>query len=153
KQTVDCTSSMCDATSMTCVSCSDGQRDGEETDVDCGGADCAPCAYGLTCSQSTDCSTAACLQGNCGTPASCSALEQLSAAPPDGSFLSDPDGQGREAPFAVWCNMTFDKGGWTVLPLVFNDPKFWSIKQSGSQCTSVPKYDRNGSLVSFQNSS
>ena len=153
RRTVDCTSSMCDEKSMTCVSCTDGAHDGEETDVDCGGPDCGPCAYGLSCTQGTDCATWACIQGRCSTPVSCAAIKQGNATLPDGSYLIDPDGPGGAMPFAVWCNMTFDKGGWTVLPLAFNDKKLWNIKASGEQCISGPKYDKNGSLTSFQNSS
>ena len=36
-------------------SCHDGILNGDETDVDCGGPDCASCGIGETCSQATDC--------------------------------------------------------------------------------------------------
>ncbi len=45
-------------------SCLDGVRDGDETDVDCGGS-CVPCAVGGACKASTDCATAACVAGTC----------------------------------------------------------------------------------------
>jgi hypothetical protein len=35
--------------------CGNGVRDGDETDVDCGGATCRPCAAGAACATSTDC--------------------------------------------------------------------------------------------------
>src|SRR5579885_216056 len=35
--------------------CFDGTRDGDETDVDCGGATCAPCAAGEACRLDRDC--------------------------------------------------------------------------------------------------
>ncbi len=37
----DCASGVCDATTKTCVSCSDNTQNGNETDVDCGGQGCA----------------------------------------------------------------------------------------------------------------
>jgi hypothetical protein len=48
------------------ASCSDGMRDGAETDVDCGGPDCAPCVLGLSCSVDRDCTSQHCLNSHCG---------------------------------------------------------------------------------------
>jgi hypothetical protein len=58
----DCTGGICDSTSNTCVSCSDGQKNGSETDLDCGGADCRAdhkCAIGKACATATDCEVGA----------------------------------------------------------------------------------------------
>jgi len=41
--------------------CGDGVQDTFETDVDCGGPHCAPCAYGLGCAEGTDCASGLCL--------------------------------------------------------------------------------------------
>ena len=49
--------------------CSDGKKDGAETDVDCGGPACAPCADGLVCIAPHDCKSGACSAGTCGTRA------------------------------------------------------------------------------------
>lgn len=58
----DCSSNACDASSLTCVSnqCADHQKDGLETDVDCGGGICAACGLTLHCGVDTDCSSNAC---------------------------------------------------------------------------------------------
>jgi cysteine-rich repeat protein len=58
----DCSTNACDAISKTCVAnqCADNQKDGAETDVDCGGATCGKCALGKTCGVISDCSTNAC---------------------------------------------------------------------------------------------
>ncbi len=40
--------------------CTDGIKNGLETDVDCGGGACAPCAIGGTCSTADDCTSSAC---------------------------------------------------------------------------------------------
>jgi hypothetical protein len=52
----------CDALSMTCVydHCFDERKDGDETDVDCGGSLCTACAQGQGCRLDADCTTLAC---------------------------------------------------------------------------------------------
>jgi uncharacterized protein YjdB len=45
--------------------CSDGVKDGFETDVDCGGPECAPCGATLACLAGTDCASGTCLQLVC----------------------------------------------------------------------------------------
>jgi hypothetical protein len=47
-------------------SCFDRVRNGDETDVDCGGA-CGSCAAGFACTDASDCETASC-NGTCGAP-------------------------------------------------------------------------------------
>jgi hypothetical protein len=45
----------------TCVGiCMDGLQDGTETDVDCGGSFCSPCAVGKKCLVDADCTSKAC---------------------------------------------------------------------------------------------
>jgi hypothetical protein len=46
--------------------CSDGVKNGNETDVDCGGATtCGRCANGRTCGAATDCTSGICTGGTC----------------------------------------------------------------------------------------
>ena len=47
--------------------CSDGQQNGAETDVDCGGG-CIPCDVGEACLVAADCKTALCDAGVCQAP-------------------------------------------------------------------------------------
>ncbi len=47
--------------------CHNGERDGGETDVDCGGP-CPPCEAGLRCEGPGDCLFDACIDGLCGPP-------------------------------------------------------------------------------------
>ena len=65
----DCVSNACAARvdGRVCVerSCEDGIVNGTETDVDCGGEDCAPCPDGLRCSVLGDCSSDRCDAGLC----------------------------------------------------------------------------------------
>jgi hypothetical protein len=48
--------------------CENGERDGDETDVDCGGATCGPCGPGGQCDSNDDCDTMICGGGFCQTP-------------------------------------------------------------------------------------
>ena len=45
--------------------CTDGIRNGAETDVDCGGGSCPRCQGGQTCTSRDDCHTALCDGGTC----------------------------------------------------------------------------------------
>jgi hypothetical protein len=55
----DCASQFCDGLSHKCVpaadGCTDHARDGNETDVDCGGPLCPPCGSNQLCNSNTDC--------------------------------------------------------------------------------------------------
>jgi hypothetical protein len=46
-------------------SCTDGIKNGTETDVDCGGGTCLPCAAGKMCAVGTDCQSGICQAGKC----------------------------------------------------------------------------------------
>ena len=45
--------------------CKDGIRNQDETDIDCGGSTCAPCASGDSCTNDSDCASDACDAGVC----------------------------------------------------------------------------------------
>lgn len=47
------------------ASCLDGVRDGDETDVDCGGSRCPSCSDGLMCGGDRDCKSTHCQSGAC----------------------------------------------------------------------------------------
>ena len=53
------------------ANCADGTRNGQETDIDCGGTNCGPCADGRACKVNNDCANRQCTNGVCQTPASC----------------------------------------------------------------------------------
>jgi hypothetical protein len=48
--------------------CTNGVRDARETDVDCGGGACEPCADGAICNRSSDCANADCSGTRCRGP-------------------------------------------------------------------------------------
>ena len=68
----DCLSETCDLEAGLCVSptCVNGEQDEGESDVDCGGAGCAPCSVGEACTDAEDCASQLCEGGVCGA-ASC----------------------------------------------------------------------------------
>lgn len=48
-----------------CAKCDDMLKNGDETDVDCGGMHCAKCAIGKTCGKADDCASTFCVDGIC----------------------------------------------------------------------------------------
>ncbi len=57
--------------------CKSGSQDGAETDVDCGGPSCNPCADGLKCNAPSDCESQVCAGNVCAKP---SCLDKLKNA-------------------------------------------------------------------------
>jgi hypothetical protein len=51
--------------SVPAPTCTDGIKDGNETDVDCGGGTCPPCALGKMCNVGSDCASGSCTSGVC----------------------------------------------------------------------------------------
>ena len=45
--------------------CSNTRRDSSETDVDCGGDSCVPCAANKRCTTNDDCASLQCVSGSC----------------------------------------------------------------------------------------
>src|SRR5262249_51640046 len=65
---VDCQSNNCISGTCQAVGCTDGVKNGAETDIDCGGATCPKCAQGKGCGVNSDCTTNNCVSGTCGPP-------------------------------------------------------------------------------------
>lgn len=60
-----CESEVCEGGECQEPSCEDGVKNGEETDVDCGGPECAGCELGQSCEENADCESEACSGGEC----------------------------------------------------------------------------------------
>ncbi len=102
-------------------SCTNGTRDGDETDVDCGGP-CAKCGTGLTCLGANDCKSGSCndaicacaalddcpseqicISGSCiAAAASCAATKAAHATAPDGEYWIKP---ATGAAYRAYCDM------------------------------------------------
>jgi len=69
----DCTTGNCGPDgkcAFNTASCNDGTLNGNETDVDCGGA-CAQCPNGANCRMDADCASAFCASGICANVSTC----------------------------------------------------------------------------------
>jgi cysteine-rich repeat protein len=106
-----------DLCSNLCVSatCNDGVKNAAETDVDCGGGVCSKCVVAKVCNVALDCQSGLCQNGKCGDPTSCKALKTANPGLQSGVYDLDPDGVGPNPPFAAFCDMDFDGGGWTLV--------------------------------------
>lgn len=62
-----CASGVCSNNFCAAPTCNDQVKNGNETDVDCGGGTCPPCASGQMCIQNTDCQSNSCVSGVCQT--------------------------------------------------------------------------------------
>ena len=60
---------VCGCVVVTNDHCTDGLLDADESDVDCGGANCALCGLGRACFGGGDCLSGLCINGFCGTTA------------------------------------------------------------------------------------
>jgi hypothetical protein len=63
----DCASLVCQANECVPASCADKVKNGDETDLDCGGS-CGPCGNGKACSMAVDCSSGVCSSNVCQAP-------------------------------------------------------------------------------------
>ncbi|MBI5515579.1 MAG: hypothetical protein HY909_17495 [Deltaproteobacteria bacterium] len=104
--------SVCDAGLADCDMMA---ANGCETDTRTSAAHCGRC--GVACAAGS-----ACTAGACAPLASCAAIHRRLPALPSGEYTIDPDGAEGAAPFAVFCEMAIDGGGWTLLGTAHNFP-------------------------------
>ena len=113
-----------DTCTTTCASatCGDGLKSGSESDLDCGGGTCNDCNKSKSCLADTDCVTGACVNGACNLPTACKQLKSGLPMTPSGIYTLDTDGDGPRQPFDVYCDMSTDSGGWTLVGRSRNTP-------------------------------
>ena len=80
------TPGQCECASGTCH---DGVKNGQETSIDCGGSQCAPCLVGSACKVGADCNEGECGPGYKG--AKCTGLSPDAGAAVDGAAPGDAD--------------------------------------------------------------
>jgi cysteine-rich repeat protein len=105
-----------DACTSLCAppACDDLLKSGDESDVDCGGA-CSKCADGKACGDGGDCANGFCGMGTCALATSCAQIKQGDPMAASGIYTVDFDGPGPGAVGKVYCDMTTDGGGWTMV--------------------------------------
>ena len=109
---------LCWALSCVPSHCASGQKDGDETDVDCGGSCAARCGVSQHCQQNADCVTGFCTGGLCVESSSCKQILATWHEAPDAVYTIKP--ASAAAAFLSYCRMTpvggtDAAGGWTLV--------------------------------------
>ncbi|HLT38838.1 MAG TPA: fibrinogen-like YCDxxxxGGGW domain-containing protein [Enhygromyxa sp.] len=111
-------------------SCDDGIVSGDEIDVDCGIEGCGVgCDFGQACASEADCGFPLCgpAPGGgegmvCEFPTSCANWLASNPGATDNIYMIDPDGAaGPIPPMEVFCHMSKNGGGWTLLFVASDD--------------------------------
>jgi cysteine-rich repeat protein len=95
--------------------CEDQAKNGDETDVDCGGATCPKCQLEAACAAPSDCASGSCSGGLCKVATTCAAIKAGDPMAASGVYPIDPDGNGPKPAFDVRCEMAIDGGGWALV--------------------------------------
>lgn len=77
--------------------CSDGEKNGDETDIDCGGS-CPPCDDGESCKVDDDCQSGFCVQGTCQSLSTCDSYADLGNINDEFNHIPTGWGEYGEAP-------------------------------------------------------
>lgn len=76
---------------------------------------CGACGVGCASEQ-------VCVAGVCRGPGSCAELRASRPSTPSGVYRIDPDGEGGADAFDVYCEMSLDRGGYTLVGTIYNTP-------------------------------
>ncbi len=108
----DCVSGYCDPALDVCrppvaATCNDAALNGDETDIDCGGPNCAPCAIDSACAEDADCTSGSCDTGGTDTCAQAGAPTCDDGAT-NGDETDGDCGGPTCAPCSLWATCALD---------------------------------------------
>lgn len=119
----DCSSHVCKGGICQNAGCGDNIKNGDETDVDCGGI-CNPCADGKVCAKATDCASAVCKNGLCKAAACDDGAKNGRESDIDcGGPTCNPCGDGKHCATAQDCASADCESGLCQAPHCHNDVK------------------------------
>jgi hypothetical protein len=130
--------------------CNDGTKNGLESDVDCGGNNaCSRCVIGKACTVATDCASGACIASKC-VATSCADILAEVPTSKSGAYSIAPD---KLTPFTVYCDMTTDRGGWTLVSINGNLPSqtcVHRLRSDAPACVATPSFTVDWQLAGAQ---
>ena len=110
--------SSCALDTKACFKCTDKLKNGDETDVDCGGTVCPACSAGKACKAATDCKVGVCASSACRLAKSCKELLAARPKAASGEYTLDVNGGSTTDAFKTYCEMTLGGGGWALVAVI-----------------------------------
>jgi hypothetical protein len=114
----DCVSAVCTGTPATCqaATCTDLVKNGNESDIDCGGATCSKCPAGKTCGGASDCQSGVC-SGTCQAPTCADLVKNGTETDVDcGGSCSAKCANGRGCSVSADCQSNYCGAGTCAVP-------------------------------------
>ena len=127
------------AANLTGATCSDHEKNGAETDVDCGGPQCLPCGDARTCNDPGDCASKVCVNHSCQPPTCTDMVKNGAESDVDcGGAMCPQCGNGKSCHGPLDCGTGFCKDGVCQPPTCVDmamDGKETDVDCGGPDCS------------------